>query len=170
MGLLRKIGIALSGAASYFGIGSPPEGDEARREKVGRLYASYAQEFPAVPSLTVEELRASDRPWVLVDARSETEREVSMLPGAVPAEVVETDPAAFRDQPLVAYCTIGYRSGQWAARMRERGLDVHNLEGSILSWTHAGGELVTPGGDPTQRVHVYAPLWDLVRTDYTGVW
>ena len=43
---------------------------------------------------------------------------------------------------VIAYCTIGVRSGFLVRSLRRRGVNAVNMAGSILSWCHAGGELV----------------------------
>ncbi len=173
MGWLRRIGIGLSAAAGWLGLTDTPETDEDRRARIAEMYEGYRKEFPDVPSISATELQrrlAQGDPLLLVDARAPAERQVSTLPGAVPSEAIEADPAAYVGRSLVAYCTIGYRSGLWAAKMRGQGLDVTNLEGSVLSWTHAGGELVGADGQPTRQVHVYGPTWDLAETSFEALW
>lgn len=170
MGWLRRIGFGLSALGAQLGLVDPPPGDDEREAEVDDLYGRYAQEFPEVPSIGPDELAALQERGevVLVDVRTEAERAVSMLPGAVPAESFDPDAAAGRT--VVAYCTIGYRSGLWAAEQRANGVDVLNLEGSVLAWTHSGRSLVGPDGEPTHEVHVYGRRWDLARTDYQAVW
>lgn len=150
-----------------------PADDPGRLARIEAMTASYDTRFPGVPEVGAAELRdrlERGEPLVLVDVRSEEERRVSTLPGAVRSEDVEAHPERFAGQKLVAYCTIGERSGWWALKEREAGLDVANLRGSVLAWTHAGGPLVDPDGRPTKRVHVYGWRWDLARTDYQATW
>ena len=70
---------------------------------------------------------------------------------------------------IVAYCTIGVRSSNFAREMAELGIEVSNLSGSILAWTHEGGALESDGRE-TERVHVYGPRWDLAADGYEMVW
>ena len=173
MGWLRRLGFAFTAAVAYCGGGPSPDTDAERVARIDEMYAGYRKEFPEVPSVTAEvalaQLKAGQAP-VFVDARTEAGRAVSVLPGAVAAEAVEADPGAYRGKELVVYCTIGYRSGLWAERMAGRGLTVRNLEGSLLSWTHVGGPLVTPAGEPTTRVHVYGRPWDLASSAYQATY
>jgi sodium/bile acid cotransporter 7 len=53
--------------------------------------------------------------------------------------------------------------------MGRRGVDVLNLEGSVLAWTHAGGPLVRDGVS-TKRLHVYGRRWNLAADGYETVW
>jgi rhodanese-related sulfurtransferase len=171
MGLGQKLGIAWSALGGWLGLADLPADDPGKAARIDEMYAEYRREFPAVPEVDAAEAIG----WLqqgsvtFVDVRSERERAVSTIPGAVTAEQVEQDPERYRDKPLVAYCTIGFRSGLWAEEQRERGLAVSNLAGSLLSWTHAGGPLTGPSGS-TREVHVYGPAWDLARSDYRPVW
>ena len=100
-------------------------------------------------------------------------------PGAITQSEFEAlDPSAYAGKTLVPYCTIGYRSGEYARKLMKRGgrgegCTVLNGAG-VVEWTHSsGGEsLVTgPASAPTQtkQVHVFGPKWDLLREDYTSV-
>lgn len=147
----------------------PPATDAERLARVHAMYAGYREAFPAVAAIDAEELLAAldgEAPPVLVDVRSPEEQAVSTLPGALTVEAFE---AVQPPGPVVTYCTIGARSGEYAEQLRQAGRDVKNLAGSLLAWTHAGGPLVGADG-ATKRVHVYGRRWDLARSDYEGVW
>lgn len=149
----------------------PAKTDEGKREQIEAIYARSRRQFPEVPEITVEELedqRQRDA-VVLVDVRQPQEQAVSMIPGAIPVSRFEAELERHRDTKVVAYCTIGHRSGLWARALRERGLEAHNLKGAILSWTHHGGEL-EDGDGPTTRVHVGGPRWALQAEGYEPVW
>ncbi|GMV90880.1 MAG: hypothetical protein AMXMBFR82_06580 [Candidatus Hydrogenedentota bacterium] len=107
---------------------------------------------------------------VLVDVRTEDEREISGIPDAISKAKFEQYEDAYADKTIVTYCTIGYRSGIYAETLREKGLDARNLRGSILSWVHEGRPVVDPEGAETRRVHIYGPEWNLLPEGYTAVW
>ena len=92
--------------------------------------------------------------------------EISTLPGAESAEEYETNADQIKDRTVVAYCTIGYRSGEFAEKMAEKGLMVFNLEGGILTWVWEGGILHNAAGQTVKQVHVYAEKWDLAPLGY----
>jgi len=140
-------------------------------EQIETLYARSKRLFPEVVDLTVEELdRLREAEEVLlVDARNPQEQEISMLPGAIRAQELDQAIADNPSQTLVVYCTIGHRSGLLAQKLQASGLKVYNLKGAILSWTHAGNELVDEQG-PTRRVHVAGPSWNLAADGYEPVW
>ncbi len=152
-------------------FGTPPATDPERKARVEEMYATYAKGFPSVAAWTADDLKRhlGDEDLVLVDVREPQERAVSIIPGAISSEEFEKDPSAFEGRKIVAYCTIGYRSGLWVIEQRAKGVDAINLAGSLLSWTHAGGALVR-NGEPTHDVHVYGARWNLAANAYRGIW
>ena len=215
------------------------------------MCVSYSPEFNRGADSDAFDAQAQGRQIVLVDCRQPHEREVSILPGAVPqdlaeqvlmksyaqarheppsgarageacaaqaesgnvdigsivmpegvqlrapaqpcAKVGELDNAARQgstsspstgatdtppagkgsQQPLVVcYCTVGARSGliasEWATKFPH--VQVVNLAGSLILWTHAGGRLVKEDGSDTQALHVYGEKWALAPSAYTQVW
>jgi sodium/bile acid cotransporter 7 len=139
--------------------------------RIERIYGRSRRLFPRVPELTIEEL---DRlrevvDVVLVDVRKEPEQRISMIPTAVPVARFESSPEEYAGKTVVAYCTVGHRSGLYAKRLLAGGREAFNLKGAILAWTHAGREL-EDGDGPTRRVHVAGPKWSLEADGYEPVW
>jgi rhodanese-related sulfurtransferase len=144
------------------------------------INAKIRQDFPNVRRITTAELAA----WLndprraaplLLDVRTRAEYDVSHLPGA---RHVEPDAAADvlrerRDRPIVTYCSVGYRSGRFAERLRAAGFsDVANLEGSIFRWANEGRPVCDARG-LVSRVHPYNSAWGLLldrkyRSDVTA--
>ena len=135
------------------------------------MISQVSRRFPDVKTIGAATLRerlpAGDT--VLVDVRPPAERAVSTLPGAITPDEFEGRLDELGDCTVVAYCTVGARSSRYARRMGRRGVPVLNLEGSLLAWTHAGGEL-TDGSAPTKKLHVFGPRWNLAADGYEGVW
>jgi len=145
--------------------------DREKWERIEKLYQRSRSHFPAVPELSVPELvdfRAA-RPVLLVDVRNPDDGPISMIPGALTTQQLEERWDEALTTPVVTYCTIGHRSGLYAQKLRERGVDAYNLTGAILAWTHHGGELMDAEG-PTRRVHVGGPKWSLEADGYEPVW
>lgn len=145
--------------------------DAEKRAKINSLYAEYRKAFEAVPDMTAEELVAKriEGDFVLVDVRTPAEMAVSMLPGALSREAFEANKTAYKDRPVVTYCTIGARSGAYARTLLAEGYAVSNLAGSVLAWTFTGESLVDSHGDSTRKVHVYGAKWDLLASGYEAV-
>lgn len=125
-------------------------------------------EFPGVEQISTGELKerletsTRSRP-VLLDVRTEEEYSVSHLPGAVRVEPGgELTPeleALDKTTPIVAYCSVGYRSSQLVERLKKEGFtDVKNLEGSIFEWANKGYP-VERDGEEVRDVHPYDEEW-----------
>jgi len=147
---------------------SAPLDDGGRRAEIGRLSDQIADRYPEVPEVDRAALLRLSGPPVLVDVRSAEERAVSGLEGAISVE--EYEAGGWEARTVVAYCTVGERSGRFARELRARGGDARNLRGGVLSWAHEGGSVVSADGRPTRRVHVYGPRWDLLPRGWEGVY
>ena len=87
---------------------------------------------------------------LLLDVRTRAEYESSHIVGAIrvaDGAIAKRLIEAFRtDSPggrVVAYCTVGYRSAQFALRMASVGCtQIENLEGGIWAWAAAGQPII----------------------------
>jgi rhodanese-related sulfurtransferase len=146
------------------------------KEKVMEMYESYQKDFSNIEHIKASELKRlqkkpeSERSYVLVDARSEEERAVSKIPTAISLEKFEENRLQYKKKKVIAYCTIGYRSGRLTEELREDGYDAYNLRGSLLGWIHNGGQVVNPEGEPVQKVHVYGSSWNMVPEGWKSIW
>lgn len=108
-----------------------------------------------------DRLAEKDRPPpVLLDVRTPAEYEVSHLEGArqvdPKADAQSAAAGLAKDAPIVAYCSVGFRSGVMVERLRAAGFTrVQNLEGSIFQWANEHRPLVHEGQRAT-RVHPYS--------------
>lgn len=125
----------------------------------------YQKKFPDVTYISSTELvDLSKNEVILVDVRTEPERQVSMLEGAITKEQFlqqqqqqqqgnDTASSTTTTNPLiVTYCTVGYRSGLEARRL---GLEyphyksrIRSLDGYV-SYTHALGEALDQNATTT---------------------
>ncbi len=106
---------------------------------------------------------------VLLDVRTPAEWNMSHLRGArqvdPKASAEEAAGGVAKDAPIVAYCSVGYRSGAMAARLRQAGFTrVQNLEGSIFEWANERRPLVHDG-EAVTRVHPYNAFWGRLLRD-----
>ena len=149
-----------------------PTDDERRCMKIERMNRGFGLKVPELDAFALlGRLKSEASDYVLVDVRTEKERIVSVIKGSVTEEEYESGAnAAYAGKKVVAYCTIGYRSGKYVEKLIERGVDAYNLRGSILAWTHAGGELEAPDGTPTKVIHTWGKAWALPRSDHTAVY
>jgi len=144
--------------------------DEQKKKIVYEMYADYNKGFPGVknitPKIAMGELKKGR--IVFVDSRKSAEMEVSMLPHSVTQDFFLRDPGKYRDMTVAAYCTIGNRSGRFAAEMAKKGIQVLNLEGGLLAWVLEGGKVYDSQGE-TKRIHVYGKEWDYPAAGYESV-
>jgi sodium/bile acid cotransporter 7 len=145
--------------------------DEAKRERIEVIYRKSKRSFPRIADLTAEELqgRPADEKIVVVDVRSPEEQAVSMIDGAITSREFEARLEAYEGATVVAYCTMGHRSGVYVEELQGRGWTALNLVGAILAWTHVGGALAD-GDGPTRMVHVWGRQYNLAAEGYEAVW
>ena len=133
------------------------------------LNAEIRHKFPDAPRIRTPELvawlRDSGRqPPRLLDVREPAEYAVSHLADAQRVEP-GSDPTALglpKTQPIVTYCSVGYRSAEYAEKLRRAGYThVRNLEGSIFAWANEDRPLVSDG-QPVKQVHPYNRTWGLL--------
>lgn len=127
--------------------------------------------FPEVKQISTDSLAArlsapDLSPPLLLDVRTEAEFAVSRLRGAVRVDPEAPDLAFLdtlaRDAPIVAYCSVGYRSSKLVRTLREKGFtNVSNLEGSIFQWANEGRP-VYRDGKRVRQVHPYDRVWGML--------
>ncbi|MGF1517923.1 MAG: rhodanese-like domain-containing protein [Nodosilinea sp.] len=130
--------------------------------------------FPQVPTVTTQGLADAlgegkvpipilPTP-ILIDVRRDYEFAVSHLPQAHHAPNLDAAIALELDphQPIVAYCSVGYRSARLAAQLQAAGYsEVYNLAGSIFQWANEDRPLVSQG-QSVAAVHPFHPTWGLL--------
>jgi len=131
------------------------------------ILALVRRRFPEVRQLSTSDLadwlRDPHRaPPHLIDARSEREFAVSHLPGARHAERasdVARLPKVRPSDPVVVYCSVGYRSSALAEDLRRAGFtNVFNLEGSIFRWANEDRPVERDSRRVTE-VHPFDAKW-----------
>lgn len=147
------------------------EPDSALQQKMLAMYHDYkTNDFAGVPDITVAYIKANpSRPFVLVDVREKKEIAVSRIPGALTVKEFEKQKSSLKGSVIVPYCTIGYRSGLYTAKLRKQGFDAYNLVGGVLAWAFEGQRFDGPHGE-TDSVHVYGKEWNLLPSRCTAVW
>ena len=137
------------------------------------LKQSIRLRYPSVPSIRPDRLQkilamqqAGD--WLVLDARTTAEFNVSCLPGAVligdGEEIPLSGPLgnAPRERPILVCCAVGVRSAAVVKRLRKRGFrKAVNLEGGLFEWVNQGHQLVHEG-QPTTLVHPFNRFWGLL--------
>ena len=117
----------------------------------------------SVPEIGVRELAETSRNYQLLDARAREEYAVSHLAGATRVGYEDWDEERVeelnRDDTVVVYCSVGYRSEKIAERLEALGFKaVYNLYGGLFEWVNQGYPLYREG-KPTDQVHAYKRTW-----------
>lgn len=120
----------------------------------------------SVPIINTQELESllSQSAITLIDAREKEEYEISHIPEAtwVGFEAFEIESVADfdRNEPIVVYCSVGYRSEKIGEKLKAAGfVDVRNLFGGIFMWANQGRSLVDLNNQPTRSVHGFSRNW-----------
>lgn len=115
-----------------------------------------------VPEINVDQAQASVHA-VFLDAREWEEYNVSHIPASVWVGYEDFNLKRLgkiaKDQPIVVYCSVGYRSERIAQKLLDQGfLKVYNLYGGIFEWANQGFELANKSG-PVKAVHTFNEEW-----------
>jgi len=118
----------------------------------------------SVPLLGAKELAATKDQYLILDAREAHEYQVSHIPGAKFSGYKNFDwdvlNGVAKDQPIVLYCSVGYRSEKMAEDLMKKGYtNVHNLYGSLFEWANEDFPMVDANGKTTKRIHTYNAKW-----------
>ena len=129
-----------------------------------QLLTKRLPEAPVVTAAQIQTLQADqnkkDR-FVIVDVRAKAEIDVSIIPGAITKAQFEHSIQQHQGKAVLVYCTVGYRSGIYAKKLKSKGWNAWNYEGSILDWCNNRLPVVTPSGQSTTRVHTYNASYSL---------
>lgn len=131
---------------------------------------SSAPDIPIATAAQILELKTNERNknrFVIVDVRSKAETDVSMIPGALTKSEFEDTAHQHQGKLVIAYCTIGVRSGHYAADLIRKGWKARNYRGSILDWCNNNSPLTCDGVE-TNLVHTYSPRYS-VNENYVAV-
>ncbi|KHE91626.1 MAG: hypothetical protein SCABRO_02621 [Candidatus Scalindua brodae] len=134
-----------------------------------KVIRDIRNKYPDVKQLQTDELHS----WlsnseigsiVLIDARAKEEFRISHISGARNIPYNSKDIITYlinvkHDNPIVVYCSVGYRSSILARKLETLGFKkVYNLEGSIFKWANEGRSLVQ-GQTTVHKVHPYNTRW-----------
>ncbi len=162
------VAAAMATATTIILIGGCWWYDHHRRLTWNQVDVLIARDFPHVPQIDVHHLAVwlHDpllKPPLLLDVRSRTEYAVSHLYHAHWIDTSEPISKAMasvsRTEPIVTYCSVGYRSSAYAQRLLQNGFtNVHDLKGSIFQWADDGLP-VYRHGRIVHHVHPYNRYW-----------
>ena len=122
-----------------------------------------------IPTISAEQIRTlqNSEAWtdrsVIVDVRDKAETDVSVIPGAITKSEFEKNSRQHQGKVVIAYCTVGYRSGIYGKKLASKGWQAYNYKGSILDWCENQLPLVSFDGKETNRVHTYSSKYKVAN-------
>ncbi|WP_439541374.1 rhodanese-like domain-containing protein [Hyphomicrobium sp.] len=166
--IFAAAGIALGFAIASYSLGIGPIGASDEQLDLNELVVTVKEEFPDVTHIDTDGVvklvsKQDGNPVQIIDVREPEEFAVSHLPGAINIPPETEDDALIAavkpDQPVIVYCSVGYRSSILAQRLQAAGrTNVSNYIGSIFAWANAGQPLQSASGD-AKTVHPYDRKW-----------
>ena len=142
------------------------------------LNASLRKVEQIEPEEALERL-LQNQPTLWIDARTPAEQAVSTIPGAVTAaralELIQDSPDnQLPDQDrsddqarvIIVYCTAGFRSANFVAKLAKLKTKALNLRGGLFGWCEVEGPLTDPQGQETRAVHTYGRYARFVPDSY----
>jgi len=114
--------------------------------------------------VSVDDISSEAEKYVFLDAREPNEYAISHIPKALNIGYDRWNPSIIKDidkeQPIVVYCSVGYRSERITKRLEKMGYqNVSNLYGSIFEWANCNLPLEDNEGNSTYKVHTYNRNW-----------
>jgi len=131
-----------------------------------RFIMAQRIEIPTISAEQIRELQNSEA-WtdrsVIVDVRDKAETDVSVIPGAITKSEFEENSLQHQGKVVIAYCTVGYRSGIYGKKLASKGWEAYNYKGSIIDWCENQFPLVSFDGEETNRVHTYSSKYKVAK-------
>ena len=117
---------------------------------------------PIVTSAYLSSLPSS-KDAIILDAREIGEFNVSSIKGAKHVgyekfDIEKTIKNLDKNKKIIVYCSVGYRSGEIAKKLKAKGYNAHNLHGGLFGWVNEGRAVSNANGETT-KVHGYNREW-----------
>jgi rhodanese-related sulfurtransferase len=161
--------------SAVFGQQKFPKSAFCRDQAFDKKVDSYLDYSVPVMDVTTAGLKKSD--FMFLDAREQEEFNISHIGGARHVGYDDFSlsklSAIPKDQKIIVYCSIGYRSEKIAKKLRDAGYaNVFNLYGSLFEWANRGFDLLDIQGKKTRKIHTYNSDWSrwVTRSNLEKVW
>jgi rhodanese-related sulfurtransferase len=138
-----------------------------------KLASLYKNSVPVIQPAAFEELKKEES-LVILDTRTAKEYSVSHIQNA---QFIDYDRFTLskvenidKNQPIVVYCSVGYRSERIGEKLKEAGFtNVQNLYGGIFQWKNEDHPVVNQENIVTDSVHTYNKKWGQWLEDGKGI-
>jgi rhodanese-related sulfurtransferase len=109
--------------------------------KIRKMYSS--KDIPKLAPLQVAEKMKNSLNVVLIDVRTEAERNAGFIKSSVHIPLNELNSRLkelekYKDKEIICYCHSGSRSSAAAIILSKSGFRVSNMAGGISAWNSAG--------------------------------
>jgi rhodanese-related sulfurtransferase len=119
-----------------------------------------------VPYISVQELAISQNKPVILDAREQSEYNISHIKDAILVGYKHFNleqslqHIADKNQAIVVYCSLGIRSEIIANRIKRAGYtNVKNLYGGIFEWKNNEFDIYNSKNKKTDSIHAFSNTW-----------
>jgi len=117
-----------------------------------------------VPFISSTELKNNYNQYIILDSRELNEYKVSHLENSIwvgydDFNINTTVNRLTPNQPIVIYCSIGYRSERIGEKLLKKGYTVYNLYGGIFEWKNNDNLILDNSGTSTNQVHCFNQEW-----------
>lgn len=115
--------------------------------QVFRIGAKLMISVNSITSAELKKWQEAEKPFQLLDVRTQAEMEQAMIPGGKPlglSDLLQELTQLPKDEDLVIYCRSGVRSHSVCDHLMKQGYNkVYNLSGGIIDWYKQGYDLTT---------------------------
>jgi rhodanese-related sulfurtransferase len=128
------------------------------------LKGLYSNSVPQITPDSLAHLLNEENKTLVLDTRAKKEFEVSHIQNATyigydDFELKQLESTPF-DQPIVVYCSVGYRSERIGEKLLKAGYsEVYNLYGGIFQWVNEGRAVYNINQELTDSIHAYSKSW-----------
>jgi rhodanese-related sulfurtransferase len=117
-----------------------------------------------VPVISIADAYAEASNYIFLDAREQEEYEVSHIKDAIHIGYDDFDLERVshldKNQPIIIYCSIGYRSEKIGEKLKDAGFqNVQNLFGSIFEWVNQHHPIYNASREQTNEIHTFNKKW-----------
>ncbi len=117
----------------------------------------------SVPFISLSGLKNNYNSYIILDIREKKEYDTSHLKNAINIPFTNFKYDEFipinKNNLIVVYCSIGYRSEKIGTKLLSKGYKVYNLYGGIFNWINQNQEVYDKNNCLTQKVHCYNKKW-----------
>lgn len=119
---------------------------------------------PIIEINDLKKLIKTDSKIYILDARELSEYNISHLPNSIHIgfegiNLNSVQSKINKKSKIIVYCSVGYRSGVIAEKLKKLKYNVFNLKGGIFAWSNKNNMLLDKNNKTTKKVHGFNLEW-----------